>query len=453
LIKPLETRPPNDSFDPEASKMMLHLQRDRRANMSRQFYSRRRILLPVLILFLAMPPALFAQNNEPALPAAFAKTDYMILHRSALVADGHNDTAGRMLDEGIDISKRLADGNLDIPRLKEGGLDLPFFAAWVDPKYMSSGTGKNKNQSAERVQAMIDAVEKLAAANPHDVGFAKSAAEAEQLIAESKIAIAMGIEGGHAIENSLGELERFARRGIRYMTLTWNNSLDWATSGKDEAEKKELKFRGLTKFGRQVVRKMNELGVMVDISHVGVQTFWDALITTRKPVIASHSSVYALCPHFRNLRDDQIKAVAKNGGVILINFYAGFLDSTYDRKRAKYEPLLKKLRQQAVDADGTFNQVKFGQLVQEQGNDELNSLRPPLTLLIDHIEYIAKLAGPEYVGLGSDFDGVSALPQDMDDVTKLPLITKSLQQRGWSDDAIKKILGGNFLRVWKANEK
>jgi membrane dipeptidase len=374
------------------------------------------------------------------------------LHRSALVADGHNDTPGRLVDEGIDISKRLADGNIDIPRLQEGGLDLPFFAAWIDPKYMTSGTGKDKDQSSERVHAMIDAVEKVVAANPHDVGFAKSTAEAERLIAEGKIAIAMGIEGGHAIENSLEELERFARRGIRYMTLTWNNSLDWATSGKDEAEKKDLKFRGLTKFGKQIVRKMNELGVIVDISHVGVQTFWDVLVTTRKPVIASHSSVYTLCPHFRNLRDDQIKAVAKNGGVILINFYAGFLDSTYEKKRDRYAPLLAQLRAQAVDADGTFNQVKFGQLVQEQAGAELQTLRPPLTLLIDHLEYIAKLVGPEYVGIGSDFDGVSALPQEMDDAAKLPLITKALQERGWSDDAIKKILGGNFVRVWKANE-
>jgi len=409
--------------------------------MPRQFYSRHPTPVIVSIFILSTPLVLFAQ------------TDYKILHRSAIVADGHNDTVGRMLDENLDISKRLADGNIDIPRLKEGGLDLPFFGAWIDPKYMTSGTGKDKDQSAERVHAMIDAVEKLAAANPNDVGFAKSTVEAERLIAEGKIAIAMGIEGGHAIENSLAELERFAQRGIRYMTLRWNNSLDWATSGKDEAEKKDLKFRGLTKFGKHVVRKMNELGVMVDISHVGVQTFWDAIRTTRKPVIASHSCAYALCAHFRNLRDDQIKAVAKNRGVILVNFYAGFIDSTYDRKRAKHESLLNKLRQQATDPDGTFNQVKFGQLVQEQGGDEIKSLRPPLSMLIDHIEYIAKLVGPEYVGLGSDFDGVSALPQEMDDVGKLPLITKSLQERGWSDEAITKILGGNFLSVWKANEK
>jgi membrane dipeptidase len=409
--------------------------------MPRQFYSRHFIPAILSIYIVATHHFLFAQ------------TDYRILHRRAIVADGHNDTVGRMLDESLDISKRLADGNIDLPRLKEGGLDLPFFGAWVDPKYMTSGAGKDKDQSAERVHAMIDAVEKLVAANPNDAGFAKNTGDAERLITDGKIAIAMGIEGGHAIENSLAELERFAQRGIRYMTLTWNNSLDWATSGKDEAERKDLKFRGLTKFGKQIVRKMNDLGVMVDISHVGVQTFWDAIRTTRKPLIASHSCAYSLCAHFRNLRDDQIKAVAKNRGVILVNFYAGFIDSTYDHKRAKSEPLLDKLRKQATDPDGTFNQVKFGQLVQEQGGDEIKSLRPPLAMLIDHIEYIAKLVGPEYVGLGSDFDGVSALPQEMDDVSKLPLITKSLQERGWSDEAITKILGGNLLRVWKANER
>ncbi|MDZ7291919.1 MAG: dipeptidase [candidate division KSB1 bacterium] len=418
-----------------------------------QLHAHRLVSQTGLIFIISFSLMVFAQEPDRALLAPFARTDYRVLHHSALVADGHNDTVGRILDEGVDISKRLADGNLDIPRMKEGGLDLSFFAAWVDPRYMTAAT----DQSAERVHAMIDALEKLVAAHPGEVGFAKNTREAGRLVSENKIAIAMGIEGGHAIENSLDELERFAKRGIRYMTLTWNNSLTWATSGKDEAERKDLKFRGLTPFGRQVVRKMNELGVMVDVSHVGVQTFWDVMVTTRKPVIASHSSVYALCPHFRNLRDEQIKAVAKNGGVILINFYAGFLDSTYEKRveefRHSHQDLFANLRRQAMDDHGVINERKYGQLIQEKAGDELNALRPPLSVLIDHLEYIAKLVGPEYVGLGSDFDGLSALPKDLDDVSKLPLITKALQERGWGDEAIKKILGGNLLRVWKANEK
>lgn len=384
-------------------------------------------------------------------------TDFRELHFNTIVADGHNDSVGRIVDSGLNLAERLPDGHIDLPRLFEGNLKLPFFAAWVDPQYISNGP-HGSDQSAERVDAMIDAIAKLIRDNPDKLGQAENTRRAQEIIASGKIAIAMGIEGGHAIEDRLELLDHFAARGIRYMTLTWNNSTNWATSALAEVDTSAaLPFRGLTAFGKQVIRRMNELGMMVDVSHVGAQTFWDALATTNKPVIASHSSVHRLCPHFRNLRDEQIKAVAKNRGVILINFYAGFLDSTYHSRlaafhethRTEYEAIRLSVQAQ----DSIVLEYRVNSLMQERFGDELEQLRPPFSVLIDHIDYVARLVGPDYVGLGSDFDGITALPQEIDDVTDLPRITKALQERGWSDEAIRKILGGNLLRVWRANEE
>lgn len=384
-------------------------------------------------------------------------TDFRKLHFSSIVADGHNDSASRMLDEGLDLSERLPDGHIDLPRLFEGNLRLPFFAAWIDPKYITSGP-QGSNQSAERADAMIDAVMKWVRSNPDKLAFAASSRRAEEIIASGKIAIAMGIEGGHAIEDRLDLLDHFASRGVRYMTLTWNNSTSWATSAMAEADTSAaLPFRGLTAVGKEVVRRMNELGMMVDVSHAGPQTFWDVLAATTKPVIASHSSVYRLCPHFRNLRDEQIKALAKNGGVILINFYAGFIDSTYHERLAAFHQAHQAeydaLRQSVQAQDSMVHEYQVNKLMQERFGDELQRLRPPFSALIDHIDYVAHLVGPDYVGLGSDFDGMTAQPLEMDDVTDLPRITQALQERGWSDEAIRKILGENLLRVWRANEE
>lgn len=408
----------------------------------------RHITLAVVLVTLAAATLLISWRQR--------LTDFRKLHFSSIIADGHNDSVSRIVDDGVNLAERLPDGHIDLPRLLEGHLNLPFFAAWVAPKYITSGP-HGSDQSAERVEAMIDAIDKLIKDNADKVAFATSSTRAQEIIADGKIAIAMGIEGGHAIEDRLDLLDHFAARGIRYMTLTWNNSTNWATSAMAEADiSAALPFRGLTAFGKQVVQRMNNLGMMVDISHVGPHTFWNALATTRKPVIASHSSAYRLCPHFRNLRDDQIQAVAKNGGVILINFYAGFIDSTYDARLAAFHEVhrtaYEEIRLSTQAPDGTLDHDRMDKLIQEKFGDDLDRLRPPLRLLIDHIDYIARIVGPDHVGLGSDFDGVSALPQEIDDVTGLPLITKALQERGWSDEAIRKILGGNLLRVWRANE-
>lgn len=379
-----------------------------------------------------------------------SKVDYQQLHKDAIVADGHNDTLGRILDEGFNLADPLNGGHINFETLFKGGLDVPFFACWVDPKYIHAGEN-GEDLSAERVDNMIDALMGQIEKYPDKIALAHSVEEARKIVASGKIAAALGIEGGHAIEDDLQKLEHFYQRGVRYMTLTWNNSTDWATSAMDEATKEDLPFKGLTDFGRQVVRKMNELGMMVDISHVGEQTFWDVMKTTTKPVIASHSSVYNLCPHFRNLKDDQIRAIAENGGVVLINFYAGFLDSTYERKRQKFEQQHKTVIDSLMEASNN-NLVGFFKALRARFGKELDAMRPPMERIIDHIVYIIKLVGVDYVGLGSDFDGISAPPRGMENASYLPEITRRLLERGYSPEDIRKILGENFLRVWKANE-
>jgi len=251
--------------------------------------------------------------------------DYRTLHFSSLVADTHNDVLLRVMTGG-DISQRTSEGHSDLVRLKEGGVDVQVFSVWMGPEY---GMGK----AYKRANQMIDSLEALVQRNPERIAIARTAREAADIVKQNKLAAVIGVEGGHQIEDKMEYLDELYKRGMRYMTLTWNNSTSWATSGLDETKHAEsLTHRGLTEFGIKIVQRMNELGVMVDLSHVGEQTFYDAIATSTKPVIASHSCVYSLAPHFRNLKDAEIKALAKNGGVMCINFYSGFLDSTYDRR-------------------------------------------------------------------------------------------------------------------------
>jgi membrane dipeptidase len=253
------------------------------------------------------------------------------------------------------------------------------------------------------------------------------------------------------IEDNLAYLDRFYQRGVRYMTLTWNNSTSWATSALDETTKKDsLPFKGLTTFGKQIVRRMNELGMMVDVSHVGEQTFWDAINTTTKPVIASHSCAHALCPIFRNLKDDQIKAIGKNGGVIHMNFYSGFIDSSFQRRAREFNQLHRIERDSLRALKWVNYEIEEHLLAKYPA--EAGSLRPPLSLLIDHIDHIVRLIGADHVGIGSDFDGISSAPKELRDVTDMPLITKALLQRGYSKADVRKILGENFIRVFSANQ-
>jgi membrane dipeptidase len=367
---------------------------------------------------------------------------YKKIHADAIVVDTHNDILSKTTDYGFILDSDLSGKtHTDLARLKEGGIDVQLFSVFCD------GEQVNPYQLASRQMDSLDAVLKR---NPDKIVKVYSSRDLYKVVKQKKIAAMFGIEGGHMIENDLDKLDNFYERGARYMTLTWVNSTSWATSSNDETFSKELKHKGLTEFGRQVVKRMNGLGMLVDVSHVGEQTFWDVINTTTKPVIASHSDVYALCQHNRNLKDEQIKAIAKNGGVIQVNFYSGFLDSNYFKNK---EEIFKK---HSAEVD-SLTRVGMGKnetemLIYSKYKSEVEKLRAPMSALIDNIEYIKKLVGVDYVGLGSDFDGIESAPLELDDVTKYPLITKALVDKSYSKEDITKILGGNFLRVLKANE-
>ena len=371
-------------------------------------------------------------------------TDYKSLHQEAIVIDSHNDVLLRAL-KGEDLSVRTTEGHSDVIRLKEGGVDVQIFSVWC-------GSDFGNGTALKRANKMIDTLQAIVGRSSDKIASAATYRDVEKILKQNKMVALIGVEGGHMIEDSLSYLDILAKRGMNYLTLTWNNSTSWATSAADEEEKGDsLSFKGLTEFGKTVVRRLNTLGVMVDLSHVGERTFWDAIGITKKPVIVSHSSVYAICPNRRNLKDEQIRAVAKNKGVMCINFYSGFIDSNYSTRvaaiRIKYKPLVDSIKQS--NADHWKSELSIDSALAPYYREA----RPPLSQLIDHIDYVAKLVGSEYVGIGSDFDGVESLPREMDDVTFLPNITRELLKRGYSETDIKKILGGNVMRVLKANMK
>jgi membrane dipeptidase len=370
--------------------------------------------------------------------------DYRQLHEQAIVVDTHNDVLISVL-EGLRLEDDLrGKTHSDLARFKEGGVDVQIFSVWSDETY---GKGKGFKYANRQIDSLYAIVER----NPDKMMIAKTPADIEQAVAQNKLATMIGVEGGHMMESNLKYLEALHKRGTIYMTLTWNNSTPWATSAMDETSGKLPKNRklGLTRFGKQVVRKMNDLGMLVDLSHVGERTFWDAMATTTKPVVISHSCVHHFNPHFRNLKDDQIQAIAKNGGVIHLNFFSGFLDPEYDKRmsafRARHKAEVDSLRKEGK------NSIQIYDWAMEHHPEEASQLRPPLSMLLDHLDHIVQLVGVDYVGLGSDFDGVSSTPQQLDSVADMPVITRELIARGYSEEDIKKILGENFLRVLRAN--
>jgi membrane dipeptidase len=363
------------------------------------------------------------------------------IHRSAIVVDTHNDITTMMMDDGYDIgTSSVGKYHTDLARMKEGGLTAEFFSVYVDKKFAKEGG------SARRALDQIDLVYRAAERYPDRIMMATSAADIRRAKKEGKIAALMGIEGGHAIENSLMALRDFYRLGVRYMTLTHNNTNDWADSSRDEP-----KHNGLTDFGKTVVREMNRLGMLVDVSHVSDKTMSDALDVSTAPIIASHSSARALSNHPRNIPDDLLRRIAKNGGVVMVNFYPVFIDQkAYDADRARDERLKPQF-----DALATQFKDDPKRLADERKKlYDANPLPPtPLSILIDHIDHIAKVAGIDHVGIGSDFDGVSSLPVGMEDISKLPNITYELLRRGYSEKDIRKVLGENFLRVFAEAER
>ena len=369
------------------------------------------------------------------------------LHEKAIVVDTHNDCLTELTLDGKDISGHLSTGHSDLYRWKKGGLDVQFFSVWTDK------TPRRPAGFFHDALEEIDSLHRIILRNPDRMTFADTYRQVKKRSHQGKLVSLIGVEGGHMIEEDLGKLDSLYTLGMRYLTLTWNNSTSWASSAMDETNYPErIKHKGLNDFGKQVVQRLNELGVMVDLSHVGEQTFYDAIAVTTKPVIRSHSSVWSICPVFRNVKDDQIRAVAKNGGVICINFYSGFISKEYDQLQKRLFERKDSL-QGGLLAQG-LPQSNRNQIMSafDQTYDSLmNAARPSLSQLVDHIDYIVKLVGDKYVGIGSDYDGVGSVPVGLEDVTTYPKITEELLRRGYSKKSIKRILGGNVLRVMKAN--
>jgi membrane dipeptidase len=369
----------------------------------------------------------------------------LAIQNSAIVVDTHADTPQRFLDEGFDIGSTDPNdiGHLSLDKAKRGNLGAEFFSIWVDPE-------TNQGHFAKHTFDLIDSVYEQAAHHPDRMMMAFSVADIERAHKEHKLAACMGIEGGHSIENDIHLLRDYYRLGVRYMTLTWSNTNEWGDSSGDIDDTKIQHHNGLTDFGKQVVVEMNRLGMMVDISHVADKTFWDAIATTKAPVIASHSSARALDDAPRNMTDDMLRAVAKNGGVVDVNFFSGFDDQNFwnaAKAQAKDKAAAEQKYIDEMKAQG--KEVNYIELDRIDREWTAKIPRPPFKVLIDHIDHIAKIAGVDHVGLGSDFDGVSgATPQGMNSAADLPKITQGLLDRGYSADDIKKILGGNLLRVF-----
>jgi membrane dipeptidase len=385
------------------------------------------------------------------LSLSVAGQDAKKLHEQAIVVDTHNDFIRKAIDRNVMFEADLRGiAHSDLSRMKQGGIDVQVFSIFCDETY---GPGKAYAMANREMDSLYAYVKR----NPDKMMLVTNPKELKQAVKAGKLASMMGVEGGHMIEDKFENLDALYARGARYMTLTWNNSTWWASSAMDETKwAKDGKLPdgrkpGLNDYGKAIVRRMNELGMIVDISHVGEQTFWDAIHTTTKPVIASHSCAWSLCPVFRNLKDDQIKAVGENGGVIQLNFYSGFVDSTFMRKNEAFIAAHKS----EVDDLMKSGSERFNAeaRVYEKYKDIVESFRPPLSMLLDHLDHIVKLIGVDHVGLGSDFDGIQSAPRGLDDVTSMPLVTQELVKRGYSAKDITKILGGNFIRVFEANQR
>ena len=390
-----------------------------------------------------------AQNTEKPSETTVSQQAQKI-HDSALIIDTHADTPQRFLDEGFDIGSTDPNdiGHISLLKARRGNLGAEFFSIWVEPE-------TNQGHFAKHTFDLIDSVYEQAARHPDRMMMAFSTTDIERAHREHKLAALMGIEGGHSIEADIHLLRDYYRLGVRYMTLSWSNTNEWADSSGDINDPKIQHHNGLTDFGKQVVLEMNRLGMMVDISHVADKTFWDAIAATKAPVIASHSSARALVDAPRNMTDDMLKAVAKNGGVVQVNFFNGFIDENFRKAEEAQRPDQEAARQKYMaQMKSEGKEVSYIELDRIEREFIAKIPRPPLKSLIDHIDHIAKVAGVDHVGLGSDFDGVSgATPQGIDSAADLPKITQALLDRGYSAEDIHKILGGNLMRVFREVER
>jgi membrane dipeptidase len=369
------------------------------------------------------------------------------IHNSALVIDTHADTPGRFVDENFDLSQDAGKGHMDFAKIKAGNLGAEFFSIWVDPKEF-------KGKEIRRALDMIDSVYEQARQHPDKMMMAFSTADILAAHRQHKLAALIGVEGGHAIQGDIRVLRDYYRLGARYMTLTWSNTNELGDSSGDLNSKDIQHYNGITPFGRQVVHEMNRMGMMVDISHVADRTFYQALVSSRAPVIASHSSSRALTNAPRNMTDDMLVALARNGGVAQVNFFCGFISQKYldqDKKlREEKDPDYERV--QALFMTARTPQMAQ-QLYEAEAVLQKKLPRPPLSDLIDHIDHMVKIAGVDHVGIGSDFDGIDCAPEGIDSVADLPKITEALYQRGYKAADLQKILGGNLMRVFAEVEK
>jgi membrane dipeptidase len=366
------------------------------------------------------------------------------LHFSSIVVDTHDDTTQRLLDDKFDLATRHADGSIDIPRMREGGLSAIFFSIWIPSKVTGPA-------AVQKALDQIDAVREQVRRHPKDLVLATTADEVRKARKEGKIAALIGVEGGHMIASDLGVLRRYASLGVRYMTLTHSGNDEWADSSTDKSV-----HNGLTDFGKDVVREMNRLGVIVDISHVSDKTFYDALGVSRAPLFASHSSCRAICDAPRNMTDQMMKDLAAKGGVVQINYHVGFLSQEF-RNAEKADPKINEAISQEVTkrcgSDGNEGCMLIeGDKVTREYVAKGVLPRVEYGKIIEHINHAVKVAGVDHVGLGSDFDGAN-MPYGMEDATMLPKITDALLKEGYSEGDVRKILGENTLRVMAEVER
>jgi membrane dipeptidase len=368
------------------------------------------------------------------------------LHRRAVSVDMHADTVQFVIDEGADITGRVAATHLDAVRMREGGLAAQFFSVWVEPKFYGLG-GETAIARADR---QVEAVRALAERDPDTWAFATTAADIRRARAEGKLAALLGLEGGYAIDEKLERVEHYFRRGVRYMTPVWTHSLTWAGSSGDRAGREV----GLNEFGRAVVREMNRLGMMVDVSHVSDKTFWDMVETSEAPVIASHSNCRAIADVPRNLTDEMIRALAGTGGVVCVVYYPGFLEPGWKAREGAVEeeiqPLIEEAERGAVGG-GSLKRIAADRV---RAREFARRLPPvPVARVADHIDHIVRLTSVEHVGCGSDFDGITTTPDGLSSVAELPNLTAELLRRGYAEEDVNRILGGNVLRVMEEVER
>lgn len=397
------------------------------------------LLIPIAFINCRMTQQTGTQSPSPS-PTTANPNDPLAIHKRAIAIDMHADTTQRLLDENVDLSQRLADGHFDSVRAQDGGLDAQFFSIWVEPQLFGGGGPA----AVKRADDQINAVRQLTERHPELWQLATSAVDARRIADEGKMAAFMGLEGGYAIDEKVENVARYYQMGVRYMSPAWSISTSWAGSSGDEVGAS----RGLNEFGKEVIREMNRLGMMVDVSHVSDPTFWDIVNTSSKPVIATHSGCRAIANVPRNLSDDMIRALAKSGGVVNVIFYPEHLEPGWSEKKKQVDAEIASLIQQASAAepgDAVHKKMARDRVRREEFAKRL----PPVSVsrLVDHIDHVVKLVGVDHVGIGSDFDGVQATLSDLPDVASLPNLTRELLRRGYSEPDVHKILGGNMLRL------